>query len=152
MGADLYMNKRYKKRLQKMKPQLDKAFQRLGFLTQGTIKYQREKERYLNLLDELHEGIYFRDAYNHQSVMWALGLSWWNDVLPLLDQENKLSVCKTHELVKMIKFKNIEVSHGLLKHSLSMEAAKSLLNNKRINLLSFLSTSIKIDEEIYCSL
>ena len=51
MGADLYMNQRYKSRLQKMKPEIDKSLKKLGDLTKGTIKYHREEENYFILQD-----------------------------------------------------------------------------------------------------
>ena len=152
MGADLYMNQRYKSRLQKMKPEIDKSLEKLGDLTKGTIKYHREEENYFILLNKLQEKIYYRDAYNHESIAWALGLSWWNDVYPLLDEENKLSIYKTKKLIMMINSKNIEVSHELLEHYFSMEDARSFLDTKRNLLLSFLYTSIETGEEIYCSL
>ena len=34
---------------------------------------------------------YFRDSYNATSVLWTLSLSWWRDVLPLLDSASELT-------------------------------------------------------------
>ena len=34
---------------------------------------------------------YFRDSYNLSSVLWTCGLSWWRDVLPLLNSDLQLT-------------------------------------------------------------
>lgn len=33
---------------------------------------------------------YFRDSYNMSNVLWTLNLSWWRDVLPVLDEQLEL--------------------------------------------------------------
>src|SRR6185437_1103411 len=33
---------------------------------------------------------YFRDSYNLSNVLWTLGLSWWRDVLPFLNEQLEL--------------------------------------------------------------
>jgi hypothetical protein len=152
MGADLYINEAYESRLKQMKPKLDESLQILNTLTRGTIDYRQEEEKYLNLLYELHDGVYFRDSYNCTSIAWSLRLSWWDDVYPMLDKENKLSKNKTYGLIKMIKLKNLHISDDLLEHLLTKEEAKNFLENKRKELLSFLSKSIDSNQEIYCSL
>ena len=152
MGADLYISEAYEGRLKQMKPKLDESLQILKTLTRGTIDYRQEEEKYHNLLYKLHDGIYFRDSYNCESIAWSLGLSWWDDVYPMLDNENKLSKNRTHELINMIKLKNLHISDDLREHFQTMEDARNFLDNKRKELLSFLDKSIDSNQEIYCSL
>ena len=152
MGADLYIIEAYESRLKRMKPKLDESLQVLETLKRGTIDYRQEEEKYLNLSYELHEGVYFRDSYNCASIAWSLGLSWWDDVYPMLDNENKLSKNKTHELIKMIKLKNLYISDDLLEYFQTKEEARNFLDNKRKELLSFLNKSIDSNQEINCSL
>src|SRR2546425_6171130 len=33
----------------------------------------------------------FRDAYNATNVLWTCGLSWWSDVIPLLNDDLELA-------------------------------------------------------------
>jgi hypothetical protein len=48
-------------------------------------------------------GGYFRNGYNNGDVMWAMGLSWWNTVRPMLDEQGYLSIAKAKELVALIE-------------------------------------------------
>jgi hypothetical protein len=52
--------------------------------------------------DELSGG-YFRNAYSSGDVMWAMGLSWSDDVGSKLDAEDRLSIDHARELVAMIE-------------------------------------------------
>jgi hypothetical protein len=46
---------------------------------------------------------YFRSSYNDGDVMWAMGLSWWGTVLPMLEEDRWLPVEKARELLAMIE-------------------------------------------------
>ena len=152
MGADLYMNRAYEKRLETMQPKLNEAFQKRASLMQGTIDYQQAQETCLLLFDKLHEGVYFRDSYNSGSIAWSLDLSWWEDISPMLDARNLLSIDKTHELINMIRDKELQVSDSLLEHFETTEEARQYLKEKKIELLKFLQKSIDNDDAILCSL
>lgn len=36
--------------------------------------------------------LYFRDSYNDWELLWKFGLSWWKDIIPLLDDQARLPV------------------------------------------------------------
>lgn len=152
MGADLYLNAAYEKRLAKMQPKLNEAFQKRASLMQGTTNYQQAQEACLHLFNQLHEGVYFRDSYNCGSVVWSLDLSWWEDISPMLDTRNLLSIDKTYELINTIKGKELQVSDSLLEHFETKEEARQYLKEKKRELLKFLQKSINNDDAIYCSL
>ena len=152
MGADLYLNRAYKKRLKKMQPKLNEAFQKHASLIQGTIHYQQSQEACLHLLNQLHEGVYYRDSYNNGSIAWSLNLSWWEDISPMLDTKKLLSIDKTYVLIETIKGKKPQISDDLLEHFDSKEEARKYLKEKKIELLQFLQKSINNDDAIYCSL
>jgi hypothetical protein len=40
-----------------------------------------------------------RDPYNDWDVLWKFGLSWWGDVIPMLDEDNRLSVAQIKSLL-----------------------------------------------------
>ena len=46
---------------------------------------------------------YFRNSYNDGDVMWALGLSWWGTVSPMLEDDFWLPVRAARELLAMIE-------------------------------------------------
>jgi hypothetical protein len=46
---------------------------------------------------------YFRDSYNEGCVMWQLGLSWWRDVTPMLNEKRVLTQSKIRELLAMVE-------------------------------------------------
>jgi hypothetical protein len=48
-------------------------------------------------------GGYFRNSYNANDVMWAMGLSWWDLVIPMLDENGLLPIARARELVAMIE-------------------------------------------------
>jgi hypothetical protein len=48
-------------------------------------------------------GGYFRNSYNAGDIMWAMGLSWPETVLPLLDDESDLPIPRARELIELIE-------------------------------------------------
>jgi hypothetical protein len=59
------------------------------------------------LYDELSaSGAYFRNAYNAGDVMWAMGLSWHDTVLPML-VDGYLPVERARELLTMIEARRL---------------------------------------------
>jgi hypothetical protein len=78
MGADLY-NSRYRER----QPNLVAAREKIVSMRQGEIT-DENREEYIETYAASEDALsYFRDSYNDSSVLWQLGLSWWNDIIPL---------------------------------------------------------------------
>ena len=46
---------------------------------------------------------YFRNSYNDSDVMWAMGLSWWGTVVPMLERGRWLPVLRARELLRIIE-------------------------------------------------
>jgi hypothetical protein len=42
-------------------------------------------------------------AYNDWALLWKFRLSWWGDVIPMLDDKNRLSVEQAQGLLEMLK-------------------------------------------------
>jgi hypothetical protein len=104
---------------------------------------------------------YFRDSYNHSSVLWTLGLSWWQDVASMLNDRSEL------EGDNLVKFRNMvkdaaqhfpETLKDLQLKNLSAEGENPIQSwhdyyvSQKILLLAFLGRAIELNTGIDCSL
>jgi hypothetical protein len=127
-------------------------------------------------------GGYFRNGYNAGDIMWAMGLSWWGTVTPMLTDDGHLPVPRAKELLKMIEGRALtkeRVSRHYLEHftdgenkhpvtgpistMVADENDKKLLppdfdllfaflNERRDQLIALLHKSIELNEPLACSL
>jgi hypothetical protein len=106
--------------------------------------------------------IYFRDSYNMGNVLWTLNLSWWRDVLPLLDEKQELksqTLQRFRDQVASAK-QHLPAADELGKHGArcsetgenSIQALHDHYIKKRRELLDFLDRAIENNSPIYCSL
>jgi len=105
---------------------------------------------------------YFRDSYNMGNVLWTLGLSWWIDVLPLLDEKLQLKG------ENLLRFRDRVVNAGQHlpssqelreKHAVVTATGEESIENwhrhyvtKRQELIAFLDRAIENHSSIICSL
>lgn len=80
MGADLYIPKLRQPVEAEWKPKFEEAVALRDAARDDVAKAAAQK-----LVDEAYDhrwggDHYFRDSYNSTSVLWRLGLSWWNDM------------------------------------------------------------------------
>ena len=109
--------------------------------------------------DKMYGYGYFRDSYNGTSVLWRLGLSWWQDipggtltVAQLQDtlekvRKSKLKPCTAAELKEM----GCTVDNG----ENSVKAWQNHYRNKKRRLMRFLARAIRYAQnggEVYFSL
>jgi hypothetical protein len=106
--------------------------------------------------------IYFRDPYNLTSVLWTFGLSWWRDVLPLLDSDLELKgraladfrdrIAGAHQWLPTAE----ELQQGGFQiekeDENSIEALHAHFITKRKQLLQFLNRAIRNQSPVICSL
>ena len=105
---------------------------------------------------------YFRDSYNMTNVLWTLGLSWWQDVIPLLNEELELKdenlqrfrdqvVNAKQQLptAEELRENNVEVSDA---GENSIENWHRHFVEKRQELSAFLDRAIENNSAILCSL
>jgi hypothetical protein len=88
MGADLYIHKVRKPVKAEWQPKFDAAVAQRNAAQDDAAKAEAQK-----LVDEAYDKLwggdgYFRDSYNGTSVLWRLGLSWWQDMKPDIDPES----------------------------------------------------------------
>ena len=145
MGADLYMNKAYDQRIAEHKASLDGL---------GERPLPGELKPYYDMIFKQGD-VYFRDSYNSRSVMWAMDMSWWDDVLPMLDQEGNLSHEDTLKLINMITDAPLNVSSDFLENmpdEWTIDDAQNYLREKKLMLISFLMRAVETDDTVGCSL
>jgi hypothetical protein len=99
MGVDLYLN----------------SVWRPWFDAHQQILFEQHRRLPLETVDDLDRlntaiydsfrasGGYFRNAYNDSDVMWAMGLSWRNDVGKMLDADHQLPTDRARELIAKIE-------------------------------------------------
>jgi hypothetical protein len=91
----------------------------------------------------------FPDPYNDWDVLWQFGLSWWNDVIPMLDEDARLSVANARRLLAMLDQREESFEERLA--GLPDKKQQSY-RDRYIELRQFLNQAIALDESVSCSL
>ena len=147
MGADLYITNEIQPLHDKLQPLFEDALEKRGAIEDtDSNEYKLASEKVNGLYNELYpEECYFRDSYNPYSVLGALDLSWWTDVIPMLD-EGMLSPDKAQELIDMIEDKEINL------RSDQKEIGVDYFEDRKQSLIEFLKRSVNNKQPIECSL
>lgn len=104
---------------------------------------------------------YFRDSYNATGFLSRFGYSWWQDVIPMLNQRGNLTPDKARELRDMVASaqlrpvtaESLRASGGTVDDGEnSVESWNTFYLEKRERFLAFLTTAIKNRDRIHCSL
>lgn len=108
---------------------------------------------------------YYRDSYNVSSVLWTLGLSWWQDIGKMLDHDGKLHPDNAKMLIEMIQKatpifndlaalkKHLKEHHAKLDGGEnSVEGWAKYFRRERSRLVRFLRKAINMGEPVYCSI
>lgn len=84
MGADIYLNSVYQKNHDLYQPLFREAVDERNRLNRlGDTAEAEEMQKLVDeYYDKMYEQGYFRDSYNSTSLMWLLGLSWWQPDVP----------------------------------------------------------------------
>ncbi|RKY23779.1 MAG: hypothetical protein DRP62_05225 [Planctomycetota bacterium] len=86
MGADLFLEPEFKEYTEPFRKEFNK-------IKAKAWQTDEEKKRLIELFGEMYgdaNPFYFRDPYNNGSLLWRLGLSWWEDVDKLIDNNGIL--------------------------------------------------------------
>jgi hypothetical protein len=149
MGADLYINSLYEANHAKWETLFQQAVARRDALPETSPQRkaaQQEVDRcYQNMLNQG----YFRDPYNDWDVLWKFGLSWWTDVIPLLDADHRLSARQTKRLLKLLREREPRFEGSLADLP---EHDRRYFRQAYEELQGFLNTAIDLNEPIDCSL
>jgi len=97
----------------------------------------------------MYEQGYFRDSYNDSNLLNKFGLSWWNDVVPMLNDKSQLTPEKASALLSMLKEREDEFECNLASQQ---EPAKRYFRQKYEMFKQFLNQAIQLGVPIDCSL
>lgn len=145
MGADVFMAKAYDERMAEHRVLLDE------------LGDHPSHEQLEPLYDKIYvQGdVYYRDSYNSGSVLWAMGLSWWTDVLPMLDDEGTLNKEGIETFLELIEDKPLSVSSDFVEHmpdEWGHDDAMQYLQKEQDSLISFLKKALETEDTLSCSL
>lgn len=99
--------------------------------------------------DKLHDRGYFRDPYNPWDLLRTFDLSWWVDITPLLDSEQRLSVANARKFLEILTQREATFKSSVA----SMPSNdKQYFQEQYRRLQRFLQEAIDLDQPIECSL
>lgn len=149
MGADLYLPSVYDPNYRQWEPLFNEAVAKRDSHKRGTPEYERAQERVLECYQAMYSAGYFRDPYNSWEVLAKFGLSWWDDVIPLLTDEGLLPPERAQGLLERLDARYGEFEDNLAQcdppdHAYFVE--------QWLALEKFLRQAISLGEAIRCSL
>lgn len=149
MGADLYIEMVFEPSYRRWKNRFEEAVARRDACAQDTPEHKLWQSRAEGCYDQMYSAGYFRDSYNPSNLLWKFDLSWWKDVIPMLDERNNLTVAQAETLLEMLD----ERGPVFEKKMAQLSASKRLdFRDRATELQMFLQMAIKLDSPIHCSL
>jgi hypothetical protein len=149
MGADLYIRELFDPNKKQWQVLFDLAIQRRDRVPEDSAQHKKAQKQAEFYFEQMYSQGYFRDPYNDWDLLWKFDVSWWGDVIPMLDQKGRLSVEKTTELLALLKSRE-----PVFLESLDTLPApdKKYFRQQYVQLLAFLSQAIELGSPIDCSL
>ena len=145
MGADLYITPLYEQQQKEWQPRFEKAAEQRDSLPSGSREYHQAQAEVERCFGKMRQVGYFRDPYNDNDLLWKFGLSWWGDVIPMLDKKGRLSVGQTQKLLDLVSEKENAFALNLAK----LPSAERRYQRRRYRLLQrFLRQAIELDTPI----
>jgi hypothetical protein len=147
MGADLYIN--------------TEAFSALNDACQQMTDGNISVEELSKLTLEFHNTAdYFRDPYNGLCMLNTVDISWWDDVIPMLDSDSYLSGEALGALHKRMEasvqilptLQMLQDNHVMVSEEQTVKFWQDYLLDKREKFDEFLRRAIDNDLKIFCSL
>jgi hypothetical protein len=173
MGVDIYLNSIWE-------PWVEAHGQTSLSRNRGKAK---TPDDFIRMSEELFDdarasGGYFRNGYNTGDVMWAMGLSWRNDVGAMLDSEGRLPIDQACALIAKIETRPLtrervarhifeHMTDSVVVHAVAggvadltgaapsptdVEELFAFLGKRRAQLLTILRKSVALGEPLVCSL
>lgn len=148
MGADLYITALYAP----TRNEWERGFERAVRARDGATNEVSRKAAQLRVehaYEQVYSRGYFRDSYNDWNLLWKFGLSWWNDVIPILDAEDRLSPQQVTSLLGMLKEREpkFEAAVGQLK-----PRDRAYFRERYAELRRFLNEAVALKQPVVCSL
>lgn len=173
MGADLYLTKIYEANRTSVEPQFKEATAIRDSFPRDSLEYNQAQIEVEHWFDKMSSVGYYIDPYTSDSLLAQLGLSWWQDVLPLLNENDELSLKDAKWFLSEIRNRRIECQRMVtveqeLASSVMSSVARSVATSRvespyeadevqffverKLQLIRFLSQAIETRQAIVCSL
>lgn len=96
---------------------------------------------------------YWRDSYNESNLLWAMGLSYWQSIipgrkLPFINKSGKISVSSARALLQYVEATPIDYPEF---EASSPEEVKTYFNEQKVRFCTFLRTAIDAGLQIHAS-
>jgi hypothetical protein len=102
VGADLYLRPVFTENREQWEPLFNQAVERRDKAPKGSLEQKQAQGEVEGYYNRMYERGYFRDPYNNWDLLWKFGLSWWDDIIPLLDEDGCLSVEQVRNVQEML--------------------------------------------------
>lgn len=149
MGADLYIDPLFQPQRQKWESKFEKAVDRRDGLKLGTPERDLAQLTVEKFYEKIYERGYFRDSYNDWNLLWQFRLSWWEDIIPMLDSEDRLSVEATKKFLGLLKGRELLFRANL---AVLSDKKQAHFKQKYAELQKFLNDAIELNCPIDTSL
>ena len=152
MGADIYLESEFKPNQTRWQPLFEAAVKKRDSAPKAE---QEELQRDVSdAYSHLYEVGYFRDSYNSYGLFAQMKLSWWRDVVPMLDDNGYLPVAAAEKLTAMVEAEPLVLDSAEAAAKLQNDPPPSMADYEahRDELLKILRRSIELNEPLFCSL
>jgi hypothetical protein len=149
MGADLYINSLYDSQRARWERRFEAAVKHRDSLPADSPDHNEAQAQVDHCFEQMRSRGYFRDPYNDWDLLWHFGLSWWSDVIPMLDEDCRLTVGAATRLLAMLTER--EGVFGQRLSALS-ESDAQYFRDRYVELRQFLNQAVALGEPIECSL
>src|SRR4029077_2695345 len=110
---------------------------------------QAAQARYDHAWEQMNSRGYFRDSYNDSNLLRQFGLSWWHDVIPMLDEKSELSPQLADRLFELLKAREAQFDEALAEMD---DNRRACFRRRYAELKEFLGEAIALKQPILCSL
>ena len=158
MGANLYIEKIHRPLLRQYGPLFEATVRLRDSLPPKSREFKTAQKEVVRYYDLMYSEGYFRDPDNVTNVLNRLGLSWWNDVIPLCTDDRKLQPEKARQFRDMVASARLKLpsKSDIVKEGGTVESKgdNSLaewhrhFTEKHATLLKFLDKAIRTQSSI----
>jgi hypothetical protein len=149
MGADLYINSLYEPQRASWEQKFEAAVKHRDSLPADSPERDEAQIEVDHCFTQMRSQGYFRDPYNDWDLLWHFGLSWWSDVIPMLDEDCRLTAGAATKLLAMLTEREGRFGERL---SALSEADAQYFRDRYVELRQFLNQAVVLGEAIECSL
>lgn len=149
MGADLYIEPLFEPNYEKWEGLFEEAAAKCHASEPGSTDYEIWQRKVDECYERMYGEGYFRDPYNLASLLWQFGLSWWEDILPMVGDEQILTVEKVEEFLALLQDHEAGFERNLA--HLGVEEQR-YFRDRYTELQVFLAAAIKFNCPVSCSI